>query len=252
MKNVAPSFLRRLAPVWVAGALGVLSLLLQPLPNLDELSSQSGLPSDTLRFVVLLNPLLLATAMAALGAATAHRIGLVSVLAGTAGDRSPQYGRSVVMGLALGLLMAALDRAWAPFLGGEWERFHRQANESAGASTLLMAICYGGITEEVMMRWGLMSAVACLLAIVLRKGAAPGAGVIVTAAMAAALVFAAGHLPVLSQSLTLTPGVVARTLVLNAMAGLVYGWLYWRRTLESAMAAHAATHLGLTAVRLLL
>jgi membrane protease YdiL (CAAX protease family) len=29
----------------------------------------------------------------------------------------------------------------------------------------------------------------------------------------------------------------------NAAFGLLFGWLYWRRGLESAMIAHAMTHL---------
>jgi membrane protease YdiL (CAAX protease family) len=63
--------------------------------------------------------------------------------------------------------------------------------------------------------------------------------------------FAAGHLPAVAAQLDLTPAIVARTLVLNGVAGLLYGWLFWRRHLEAAMVAHACTHLGLAAWRLL-
>jgi membrane protease YdiL (CAAX protease family) len=35
------------------------------------------------------------------------------------------------------------------------------------------------------------------------------------------------------------------------MAGVLYGWLFWRRHLEAAMACHAATHLGFAAWRIL-
>ena len=31
---------------------------------------------------------------------------------------------------------------------------------------------------------------------------------------------------------------VARTVLLNAVAGVVFGWLYWKRGLEMAMLAH--------------
>lgn len=43
----------------------------------------------------------------------------------------------------------------------------------------------------------------------------------------------------------LTPWLVVRVLVLNGIAGVVYGWLYTRRGLEAAVFAHAATHLPL-------
>lgn len=29
--------------------------------------------------------------------------------------------------------------------------------------------------------------------------------------------------------------------LLNSVGGVVFGWLYWRRSLEAAMMAHAAT-----------
>ena len=31
----------------------------------------------------------------------------------------------------------------------------------------------------------------------------------------------------------------------NLLAGMAYGWLFWRRSLETAMLAHATTHIGL-------
>ncbi len=39
----------------------------------------------------------------------------------------------------------------------------------------------------------------------------------------------------------LTPWVVAQVLVANGLLGLVFGWLYWRDGLESAMVAHFST-----------
>jgi hypothetical protein len=39
----------------------------------------------------------------------------------------------------------------------------------------------------------------------------------------------------------LTPLVVTRALLLNGIAGLALGWLYWKRGLELAMIAHLTT-----------
>jgi len=66
-----------------------------------------------------------------------------------------------------------------------------------------------------------------------------------TANAVAALLFAAGHLPALLASVEPSAIWIARTLVLNTAAGIVYGWLYLRHQLEAAMAAHALTHVGL-------
>ena len=73
-----------------------------------------------------------------------------------------------------------------------------------------------------------------------RRGAGPGRleGRI-------ALVFGAGHLPMAAKLVPLTAGVVARVVAYNALAGLVFGWLYWKRGLEHAMLAHFSADLVL-------
>jgi membrane protease YdiL (CAAX protease family) len=47
-----------------------------------------------------------------------------------------------------------------------------------------------------------------------------------------------GHLPVTSQITALTGTVVIRAIVLNGIGGIIFGWLYWKKGLESAMIAH--------------
>ena len=54
----------------------------------------------------------------------------------------------------------------------------------------------------------------------------------------AALLFGVGHLPITSELITITPLVIFRALLLNGIGGVVFGWLYWKKGLESAMIAH--------------
>ena len=54
----------------------------------------------------------------------------------------------------------------------------------------------------------------------------------------AALLFGVGHLPAAANLWSLDEMVVVRTLALNAIAGLAFGWLYWKRGIEMAMLAH--------------
>jgi membrane protease YdiL (CAAX protease family) len=68
---------------------------------------------------------------------------------------------------------------------------------------------------------------------------------LVAAIVIAALLFGAGHLPAAAPVWPLTGMVVLRTLLLNAVAGLAFGWLYWRRGLEAAMLAHFCADLVL-------
>jgi hypothetical protein len=96
-----------------------------------------------------------------------------------------------------------------------------------------LASFYGGIAEEVLTRLFLVSVIVWVL-----RGRA-----VWLAIVAAALLFAAGHLPVASAISALTPLFVARVMLLNSIGGLVFGWLYWHRGLEAAMLAHFSADL---------
>jgi hypothetical protein len=231
--------------VAVLGLVGVASLMLLPLP--PDIGSRipaiSDWPPSALKALLLLNPALLVIVMAMIGAALAHRVGLGSLVAGTASRRggAGTLARCAVSGGALGIGLAAVDALILPHLGEAGQRL--SSTSASGGLALAVGVWYGGLAEEVMLRWGSMSLVAWGLSSLpgwRRKHFA-----IAMAAVVAAGLFAAAHLPALAAHVELTPLVVARTLLLNGVAGLVYGWLFWRHHLEAAMASHSATHLGL-------
>ncbi|MGE5622428.1 MAG: type II CAAX prenyl endopeptidase Rce1 family protein, partial [Bacillota bacterium] len=104
---------------------------------------------------------------------------------------------------------------------------------------------YGGITEELLLRWGMMSVLAWLFWRFLQGGAGvPGAAWMWSAIVVSALLFGAGHLPAAAaQAGALGPALVAHVVLVNAAFGLLAGWLFWRHGLEAAMMAHACAHL---------
>lgn len=243
-------FARRFLPVWASGLIGVLALLTQPVPQALVAATPAlrELPEVVLRGLLLLNPLLLVTVAAAVGAVFAHRVGLRSALAGSPGARL-DAPTAVATGVALALVLAGADAALADRLGAAWQRAVAASEAAPWLQRLTLGLLYGGLTEEVLLRWGLMSLVVWSASrLTQRAGDAAGPvpdGAVWFGIAAAAAVFAAAHLPALSQSVELNGPIVVRTLVLNGLAGLAYGWLFWRRSLESAMLAHASTHVGL-------
>lgn len=105
-------------------------------------------------------------------------------------------------------------------------------------------VLYGGVTEELMLRWGLMTLIAWL-GWRFTQGAVglPSVAVMWSAIALSALVFGFGHLPAVSAMLGyLSPSIIAYVVVGNAAFGLVAGYLYWRYGLEAAMIGHALTH----------
>ena len=69
------------------------------------------------------------------------------------------------------------------------------------------------------------------------------------ATLLAAVLFGIGHLPgTAAIGLSLDSLVITRALVLNGLGGVVFGWLYWTRGLESAILAHFSADVVLHAV----
>ena len=75
-----------------------------------------------------------------------------------------------------------------------------------------------------------------------RKNEKPSTKILVIANIIAALLFAAGHLPVTSILLGLTPMTIFRCFLLNGTFGLMFGYLYRKYGFRYAMIAHAGCH----------
>ena len=177
---------------------------------------------------------------AATGTVFAPRAGLGSAIIDAALARRPfarrllsVAGLGIVVGVVVAVAIVALDVfVFAPLVPEVL---------SVGARPLwtgaLWAL-YGGLSEEIVFRYGAMSFLVWLLMKVVRGSAA-----FCAAAAAASLLFGLTHLRATAALIPLTPPAVARTVVLVALAGVVFGWLYWRRGIEAAIAAHGATAL---------
>jgi Type II CAAX prenyl endopeptidase Rce1-like len=106
----------------------------------------------------------------------------------------------------------------------------------------LLASLYGGLDEEILLRLGLMTLLVWLGARLTGAPRPPGA-VYWTSNVLGAILFGLGHLPATAALVPVTPLVVARALALNGIAGIVFGWLYWRQGLLAAIVAHFAADL---------
>ena len=106
--------------------------------------------------------------------------------------------------------------------------------------SLASRFLYGGLTEEILTRFGIMTFVVWLLFEITKKKENWMYWVGISVA---ALLFAAGHLPIAFQSLgTPSLGVILYIIIGNSLGGIIFGWLYWKKGLETAMLAHIMTH----------
>ena len=102
-----------------------------------------------------------------------------------------------------------------------------------------LAAFYGGIAEEILLRLFLVSMLVWVFGKITRsKTPLSRSGLVWSAITIATIFFGLGHLPVTSVITELTPLVIGRAILLNGIAGLVLGWLYWKKGLEAAVVSH--------------
>mgnify|MGYP006291800181 CR=1 FL=1 len=256
-----PRFRARFGAAFLAGLPGIVALVAYVYRSTPPEAVPAGLSRQSLAVLSGVNPLLLLAVACLVGAYAAPKAGLRSHLfdraggdGGALGRLRPEVGLAVGVGVGGSLLVIALDVALAPFVARDLPQSAIGAARPTVVDVLAYApvrFLYGGITEELLLRFGLMSALAFGGWVLTgRRGETPGPRVMWAAIAISAVLFGVGHLPALAGAVGLTPALVARTVLLNAIAGTAFGWLYWRHSLEAAMVAHAAFHLPLVALSL--
>lgn len=103
-----------------------------------------------------------------------------------------------------------------------------------------LASFYWWISEEILLRLFLMTLVIWILNKIFRSNNnwKIRHSIIWFAIIFTAILFWIWHLPAVSQITELTDWVIIRTIVLNAIWGFLFWYLYWKNWLESAMIAH--------------
>ena len=235
---------------WLLFSAGVFSALAMipfaidlfgPIISSQPAPSQS-LPLPFLIAIGVVQNLLLIAAMVFVGLKLGSRLGLgAPILASLVEGKGP--GRSwrrslltgVIIGVVIGVVLLVLVFLLVPLLPNL--PFVAAAKITIWKRVL---VCfYGGIYEELLMRWFLLTLIAWIAA----KVAKDKADVLTSRAfwianILVAILFGLGHLPAASLVMPITPLVVAAALSLNGIAAIAFGLLYRNRGLESAMIAH--------------
>lgn len=238
--------------LWVASILATLFVL----PYALEMQSsaidltQLGLPLPVILVIQTVQGAILFAIAIFLGLLLANRIGLGAPIleAMTRGESVAEKVRailplSIIMGVVATALMLGLEflyfqPAMMKELGDAAAALNLQTGQPAAWKGFLASF-YGGIAEEIQLRLFVMSLLAWLGKFISKTPEGkPTRVVFWIAIILAAVLFGLGHLPLVSMLVPLTPLVLARTIVLNGIGGIIFGWLYWKRGLESAMIAH--------------
>lgn len=224
-----------------AGFVGVLSTLLMPLPVPP--GTVLPMPMWMLKLLSLIQPTVLLLVAVWGGVRLASRVDLhapvcEAVCTGTSirSALRPQGVPGLVGAIASGVGLVAAGLV-TPTALAEVQRLFDPP--------LATRLLYGGITEEVLVRWGLMTFLLWAGWRLFGSEAQPPGSVLAWGAIAlAALLFGVGHLPVaFTLAEEVTGGVIAYIVGANSAFGVLFGYLFWRYGLEAAIIAHGGAHL---------
>jgi hypothetical protein len=147
---------------------------------------------------------------------------------------------SVVLGVVATLLLIGLGFVLQPLLVAELHKAAVLRLERPAACGVKGPCPFsGGIVEEIQLRLFFMSLLAWLGSFISRTSEGkPSKAIFWIANILAAVLFGVGHLQSVALFVPLTALVIFRTVLLNAIIGVICGWLYQKRGLESAMISH--------------
>ena len=231
----------------IMGLIGMFTMLTMdiPLPSDVEALLKESYTPDQIRLLILINPSILLLLTVVLGTVLYQKVHLqVPIIEKWIGiNKEPLkiaeiIKSGVVGGIIAGFLVVVLVLLLKPFMLDEYEKLTQFVKP-----TLANRLLYGGITEEIFLRFGLMTLFVWICSKIF-KGTKPVTywiGIILSA-----LLFAIGHFPVVFNTIE-GPSMIILSYVLigNTIGGLIFGWLYWKKGLESAFIAHMFIHVVL-------
>ena len=208
-------------------------------------------PPVLLKIASFIQPAVLTTLAVIVGIWLSPKVGLHAPAAEAASrgeaflpKLKPQILPGVLAGIASGVALVGTWVVAKPYFSAE---FTSRAEEFNRLMPNVTRFLYGGFTEEILLRWGIMTFLVWAAWRLLQKGQGkPKAVYVVGAIFLSALIFGAGHLPLASMLAGgLTAPIVAYVITANSIFGIVAGFLYWRRGLEAAIIAHIMAHVVL-------
>ena len=251
------SFKKRLFLIlFVAGFAGVASFLLVDLTAVVALfpvpeGTEAPVITPAIKVLGLVQPAVLVAIAVLIGVVLAQKVGLSAPVAEAIASGQPvvpalkpQIVPGIIGSVAGGVSILLSAAVFKSSLTAE-------TLERISMFTKLLPLptrfLYGGITEELLLRWGLMTLLVwAVWRVFQRERNKPSGMSFVVAIIVSAFIFGLGHLPAAILLLGgATIALVLFVIVANSAFGIVAGYLYWKHGLESAIIAHVLGHVVL-------
>lgn len=232
--------------LFILGLLGVLTMLTVTIP-LDNLPKEvlDKISPQSLKYLVLVNPTILLLIAVVVGTVLYDKVGFsVPTISSILKIEEPKIKliEQIKFGVTLGLLTGILTNVTGLLFKTSLPQEFIELGNKVKITTIAR-FGYGGITEELLMRFGFMTFVVWVIFKITKK---LGNSTYWTGIVLASIIFAIGHFPVVFNAVQ-NPTISLLTYVLigNSIAGLFFGWLYWKKGLEAAFIGHIFAHVAM-------
>lgn len=230
--------------LFLIGMLGVLTMLTVTIPP-DSIPPEAlkKFSPEALKWLVLVNPAILLLISVIIGTLLFDKVKLSvpaisSVL--KIDDSGTPFSEQIKFGTALGIITGILTTLTGlVFKSSIPQEFIEMAEKIK--ITTIARFGYGGFTEEILMRYGFMTLMVWVIFKISKQlnNTTYWTGIIL-----AALLFGIGHFPVVYSAVSRpTTALLTYVLLGNSIAGIFFGWLYWKKGLEAAFIAHIFAHI---------
>ncbi len=253
MKNW--SFWKTFLAFFGIGLIGIAFLVPSIIPALEQqLQSLPNVPDVPFAVIVissLINPFILLIIMIIVGQVIAPKVKLHSYLYQHMQGNKDVWKSftstipiAIILGTFVSIIFFIFELIFQSYVP---EALKIISIESRNLVNTLGGVFYGGIVEEILIRWGVMSLFVWVGWKVFQRGRnAPSSSVFWISIVVASILFALGHWGATALAVpVITPIIFIRMLLLNGIGGIIYGWLFWKKGLEVAMMAHATTHIAI-------
>jgi len=228
--------------LFLLASVGILSLLGADIPLDPETEAilRQHFTDTQIKWLLLVNPFIMTLAGLVAGLSLYKTMGfqlpLLEKIAGIRKEPVPWkkiLTSGLIGGLLAAVLLTAVNQIFEPAIPASFKA-------SQPTLPLYVRMLYGGLTEEIAMRFGLMTFMAWVIYKITRRRSA---GTYMAAIVLSALLFALAHFPAAFQWIdNPSPEFLAYILLGNMAGGIIFGWLYWKYGLESAILAHMTAH----------
>lgn len=232
--------------LFAIGFIGILSMLTVTIP-LDNFPKEilDKFTPETIKLLTLINPTILLLIAVVIGTILFDKVELTvptitSFLKSEKGQTSfsEQIKYGIILGILTGILTTIVGLVFKSSLPQEFIELSSKIKISTVAR-----LTYGGFTEELLMRFGFMT---LTIWIVYKITNQLNEFTYWIGILLATILFAVGHFPV-AYSAVSNPSISLLTYILfgNSIAGIIFGWLYWRKGLEAAFVGHIFAHIAM-------